>query len=313
MARVGVVVDSVCELPPEFQREHPLVTLPTRVQIGGRVFDDVRDPDEMARFYREHLANSHTAETAAVSAGEIEELFLQRLVIDYDYVLCMTTASARSPTYANAQKAALGILSRYQAVRAAAGVQGPFALRVMDTQNLFGAQGVLAAEALRLIAAGTEPARVREHVDALVDKAYCYLLPNSLYHIRNRAARKGDRSLGWLQYMVGSALDIKPLLRGHRNETLPVAKLRHFNEGAQRLFGFLGERLRAGLLVPVVCVSFAGPLESLHALPGYAEFSAAAAASGVRVHESQFGITAAIHVGEGSLSVGFCAPPHEFA
>jgi len=310
--RVGLVVDSACDLPQSYYRKNNIVVLPITVRQEGRTFVDVRDPDQTQMFYRQHLANASGGETSALGVDDIKRLFLDRLVIDYDFVFCLTIASARSPIYDNATKASFSILSDYKPIRAAAGHTTPFALRVVDTQNLFAAQGVLAVEVAKMIGNGDTPLRIRERIDALLPHLYGYMLPDNLFHLRARAAKKGDKSVGWLQYALGTALDIKALIRGYRNDTQPVAKLRHFQDGVKRCFQFLTERIRDGLLAPTICLSYAGDLEDLFKMPGYTQFAEYAAERGVAVHASMMSITGVVNVGEGALAFGFCAPEHEF-
>lgn len=310
--RIGLVVDSACDLPHEFCTEHGIVILPVTIHVGGEAFIDRRDPEATRDFYQRHLSNAAHAETAPLSVEQIRTLFLERLVLDYDFVFCLTVASARSPIFDNATQASLSILSEYKPVRARAGIQGPFALRVIDSQNLFAAQGVLAVEAARMIREGHTPHQIRERIDSLLPALYMYGLPNDLYHLRARAHKKGDKSVGWFKYAIGGLLDMKPVIRGHRNETASIASVHHFDKGAQRLFEFIIERIQAGLLAPTLCVSYTGDLEKLEAMPGYQELKAEAAKQGVAVYTSVASITACINVGEGALSIGFCAPEHEY-
>jgi DegV family protein with EDD domain len=310
--RVGLVVDSACDLSSSYLKDNGVVILPITIRNGTHAFVDVRDPSATREFYQQHLANSADSETAALSVDEIKRLFLDRLVIDYDFVFCLTIASGRSLIFEQATQASLSILSEYKPIRAAAGHPTPFALRVVDTQNLFAAQGVVTAEVVRMIRGGESPLRIRERLDALLPNLYGYMLPTNLFHLRARAAKKGDKSVGWLQYALGSALDIKPLIRGFRNVTEPVAKLRHYDEGAKRCFDFLIERMRAGLLTPTVCISYAGELDQLYRLPGYGRMAEFAADQGVELLTSVMSITGAVNVGEGALAFGFCAPAHVF-
>lgn len=310
--RVGLVVDSACDLAPSYFSDHGMVIMPITIHNGENTFVDVRDPTATRDFYAQHLAAAATCQTAPLAVDEIKRLFLDRLVIDYDFVFCLTLASSRSPVYEHATQASYSILSDYKPIRLAAGHSTPFALRVVDTQNLFAAQGVMAVEVAKMIQAGQAPVRIRERLDALLPHLWGYMLPSNLLHLRARAATKGDRSVGWFQYAVGSALDIKPLIRGHRNDTRPVAKLRHYEDGAQRCFKFLIERIEEGLLTPTVCMSYAGDLKELERLPGYEQMAAAAEAHKVELLTSTMSITGVINVGEGALSFGFCAPEHEF-
>lgn len=311
--RVGVVVDSACDLPKSFFEDNKFAILPITLRIGDHTFVDNRDAAVTLSFYREHFGErGQDAETAAFTVEQIRDLFLQRLVIEYDHVLVLTIASSRSPIYQNAQQAAHAILTSYKPVRQKAGQQGPFSVRVIDTQTLFAGQGVTAVEAVRLIKAGESANKVRERLEQLAPNTYGYMVPRDLYFLRARAQKKGDRSVGWLSAALGTALDIKPLLRGYRNETGAVAKLRGFEDGVKRLFDFVGERIKVGLMTPTLCLSYGGDLKDLEALPGYADLLKQARSYKVEVFTSVMSMTGAINVGEGAVAVGFAAEPHEF-
>jgi DegV family protein with EDD domain len=311
--RVGLVVDSACDLPKAFLDQHRVTLLPVTLRIGEHTFLDNRDAAVTQTFYREHFGQrSQDAETAPPAAGQIGELFLQRLVLEYDQLLVLTIAASRSPVHENATQAAHAILAACTTVRERAGLRGPFSLRVVDTQNLFAAQGVSVIEAARLARAGSGFDEILARVEAVVAATYGYLLPRDLQLLRERAQRKGDRSVGWLAATLGSALDIKPVVRGHRGETSVVGNVRGFEEGAKRLLDFAAQRVRGGLLTPALCVSYGGELKELEALPGYAELAAACRASKVELLASVMSMTGAINVGEGALALGFASEAHEF-
>jgi len=310
--RYGLVVDSACDLPTAFYRDTGTVVLPISVHVDGDVFVDDRNPAVTARFLAENLgARGHAAETEPYSAEEIRALFLERLVVDYDCVFCLTITSTRSPIHANASQASFSILKDYRPIRRAAGIEGPFLLRVIDTGNLFAAQGVTAVEAIRMIRAGETPGRIRERLESLAHETYGYMLPRDLYYLRARAQKKGDHSVGWLSAALGSALDIKPLLRGFRGTTGPVAKLRGFDAGARALFEYATGRVRAGLLTPTLCVSYGGDLDTMRALPGYASLRQVCEEHRVELFESVMSITGMINVGTGALTLGFASPEHD--
>jgi DegV family protein with EDD domain len=311
--RIGVVVDSACDLPKPFLDQHRFAILPITLKIGDHTFVDNRDPAVTGSFYREHFGQrGQDAETAPFTVEQIRDLFLQQLVLEYDHVLCLTIASSRSPIHQNVQQAAHAILTAYKPVRQKAGQHGPFTVRVVDTQTLFAGQAVTAVEAARLIKAGEGPNRIRERMETLAPNTYGYMLPRDLHFLRARAQKKGDRSVGWMAATLGSALDIKPVLRGWRGETGPVGKVRGFDEGARKLFEFAGQRIQAGLLTPTLCLSYGGELKELEALPGYSELMLACRTAKVEVFSSVMSMTGAINVGEGALALGFASDPHDF-
>ena len=160
--RIGLVVDSACDLPGDYLRRNGFTILPITVRIGDETREDQRDERETLEFLRTHVADRGAeAETAPFSVEQITDVFLKKLVIDYDYVFCMTITRTRSPIYDNALQASYAILNEYRPVRSAAGHDTPFALRVVDTQTLFAAQGITAVEAVRLVKAGEGAPKIR--------------------------------------------------------------------------------------------------------------------------------------------------------
>ncbi len=311
--RIGIVVDSACDLPTDFIKEHDIVLLPITVRIGEAVLADHREEDATLAFLNAHVATGGAeAETIPFSVNQIRDLFLQRLVIDYDHVFCLTITRTRSPIHDNALQASFAILNDYRPVRQAAGHNSPFALRVLDTQNLFAAQAVSAVEAVRLRDEGVSVAQMREQLEKLANNVHGYMITRDLYYIRARGRHKGDRSVSLFSAALGSALDIKPVLHGYRGETAPVAKIKGFDNAVQRLFDFVARRVAHGLMTPVVCVSYGGPLDELRALPGYAGLRNACEAKSVQLLESVMSLTGMVNVGKGAVTIGFADEPHTF-
>lgn len=306
--RIGIVVDSACDLPLEFLQANDIGVLPITVRIGEAVLADRRDPQVTLEFLESHVASGGaTAETTPFSVQQIRELFLDRLVVDYDYVFCLTITRTRSPIHDNAQQASFAILSEYRPVREAAGHTTPFALRVIDTQSLFAGQGITAVEAVRLRAADTPPPAIRTRLEQLAQNTHAYLVPPDLHYLRARTRAKGDRSVGLLSATLGTALDIKPILRGYRGETGPVAKVKGYDAAVEKLFAFAAARVRAGLMTPTLCLSYGGPLEQMRVLPGYEALRASCAEHGVEVFEAIMSLTGMVNVGKGALALGFAA------
>ena len=311
--RMGIAIDAAIDLPASFLEEHRITVMPIRIQLDGKTFQDDRDPQEIARFLAQGLGSrGHAAETAPESVENVQKLFLERLALAYDAVFCLTTSRTRSAIHDHVTRASFGVLKNYHAARAAAGIGGPFLLRVIDTRNLFAGAAPLVVEATRLIAASHAVPAIRERLEALAGQLYGYLLPHGdLHFLRARARKKGDHSVGLLSAMLGSALDLKPLIRAHRGDTVPVAKVRGFEAGCGMLLDYLARRVRAGLLVPAVCISYGGDLAELPRLRGYADLQQACAERGVALLEAPMSLTGMVNAGVGALAVGFAAEEHE--
>ena len=311
--RIGLVVDSACDLPLEYLQKNDITVLPITVRIGEAVLADQRNEEATLEFLHTQIAQRGAeAETMPFTVQQIQDLFLKRLVIDYDYVFCMTITRTRSPIFDNAQQASFAILNDYRPVRTAAGHDTPFALRVIDTQNLFSAQGIMAVEAVRLRDAGEGAPKIRARLENLALYTQGYLVPRDLYYLRNRARTKGDRSVSLLSAALGSALDIKPILHCNRGETAPAAKIKGFDLAVRKLFDFAIKRVASGLMTPTLCLSYGGELAEMRALPGYDDLRAACTQHNVELFESVMSLTGMVNVGKGALVVGFAAESVKF-
>lgn len=306
--RIGLMVDATCDLPRKFIDDHQIIIMPITIRIDEHTFVDVHDPVATEGYYQGEVGKrGHVAETAPLSVDEIRELFLGKLVLDYDAVFCLTVTTTRSPIFANATQASFGILGSYRPIRQAAGNNSPFLMRVVDSKSLFAGQGISAIEATRLIAADTGPGPIRERLAEVADHTWAYMLPRDLHYLRARARKKGDRSVGLLSATLGTALDIKPVLQCFQGETKPVAKARGFEQGAEMLFGHAARAVERGLLVPAMCVSYGGDLAELEALPGYRGLVDTCSEAGVSLYQSAMSITGMVNVGTGAVALGYAA------
>ena len=300
--RIGLVVDSACDLPGSFIERNRIEILPITVKIGEAVLADHRNEQATLEFLHSHVASRGAeAETMPFSVNQIRDLFLRKLVIDYDYVFCLTITKTRSPIHDNAMQASFVILNDYRPMRSAAG-----------HSSLFAGQAVTAVEAVRMIEAGEGVAKIRARLDNLAINTHAYMVPRDLMYLRSRAKTKGDKSVSLFSATLGSALDIKPVLYCNRGETKPVAKIRGFDTAVRRLFAFASERVTAGLMTPTLCMSYGGELEEMRLLPGYTELIDVCRTHGVEVFESVMSLTGMVNVGKGSMVIAFAAEAHEF-
>ena len=307
--RIGLVVDSACDLPLEYIQQNELTLLPITVRIGDAVLADQRNQEATLEFLENKSEELMAqAETQPFTVQQVQDLFLKKLVIDYDYVFCMTITKSRSPIFENTQQASFAILNDYKGPRTAAGINTPFALRVIDTQSVFAGQAIAAVEAVRLRDAQEGAPKMRARIEQIALGTQTYMVPRDLNYLRARTRHRGDRSVSFLSATLGSALDIKPVLHCNRGETGPVAKVKGFDNAAEKLFTFAARRVRDGkLLTPTLALSYGGPLEEMRRLPGYAELVETCRAHRVEVFESLMSLTGMVNVGKGSLTLGFAS------
>ncbi len=309
--QIGLVVDSACDLPLSFLREHNVEIMPITLRFGDDRYVDKRDPEATTQFYEQLIPEQGLrAETEPFSINEIRDLFLDRLVTRFDRVLVVAIASSRSEIFNNATRASFAILSGYRKRREAAGIEGNFMLRVLDSGQLFTGEGVLVWELLRWLQSQSDP-----HFDALQRYAeefkknvYAYAIPQDLFYLRARARQRGDRSVGWLQFQMGSMLDIKPIVEAHDGDTHPIGKVRHFETAVDQVMTRAIERIESKrLLSPVIVMSYAGSVSEIRKFPMYQRLKVRAAEASVTLLESPMSTTAGIYLGPGAFALGYAA------
>lgn len=310
--RIGVVVDSTCDLPESFFQAHNIRVLPISIRLGDDLLVDERDAEATRRFHIEQLGKKGaTAESVPYSIDRIQSVFLERLVIDYDLVFCITVSSKHSPIFDNATGASFGILKHYREVRAAAGVPGPFSMRVLDSKTLFAGTGVLVAEAAELIARDVHPNQIRLRIDEMIPKVCGYMVPADLGYVRDRGFKKGTRksladSMRGLGLTVGSALSMHPVIRVHGDEENPATVNRSYEKSVRRMLEHVAERIVTGKVISSsVCLSYAGDVRQVPGMPGYAELEKAAREHDVALHLATMSVTGAVNVGPGCLFIAY--------
>ncbi|WP_044873568.1 DegV family protein [Pseudomonas sp. LFM046] len=318
--RIGLVVDATCDLPQDFLQKHRIPVLPIRIHLAGQSLMDRRVPQATQAFYRDLLPKVGSEDRSEpLQVAEMQEWFLETLVTRFDQVLCLTLSAQRSLIFEHATQASFGLLQRYRERRAAAGVAGHFAMRVLDGGNIFAGTAVLAAEAIRLIGDGAHPNSLRARLEQLSGQVCTFLVPDDLGHLRRRGFRKGERG-GLIDHLrgaalgLGSLLDVKPVISVQQGEDKPVSLAPSFDKAAEKLLAHARARVLAGdLLAPQLCMSFAGELSQVRDLPGFAELEAACGERGVTLHLAMLSPTGAINLGPGALSLAFAAPPVGFS
>jgi fatty acid-binding protein DegV len=144
-------------------------------------------------------------------------------------------------------------------------------------------------------------------LEVLRNKVYAYLIPRDLYFVHARGKKKGEKSISWLSYKIGSMMDVKPIIEAHRGETQVIGKATGFDASLKKLLEHAMRQIKQGLATPVVAISYAGDLRDMDGNPLINQFIQYAERHDIQVLISVMSVTAAINVGAGSLSLAFAA------
>jgi len=316
MQETAILADAACDMPRAMMDALGVRTIPFRIRAGDRFVVDTRDEEALPDLYQQYLVGKqdHYAESIPLVERELEDHLLKHVVAGCDRAILLTIASTRSKFYANATGAVVGTVARSFKLRKDAGRSGLFDLTVIDTGAIGPGQALIVREAARMLADGAGAAAVSHAVEnRLRDAAHMFLIPNELLYMYTRAKQKGENSITWSRYMLGSAFNIRPVIHMHQGETEAIAKARGREDGIRRLLAHAETCVRTGrLLTPAVSAAYAGDPAEVRGWPAWRSLAAAAKRGGVELMLAPMSLTVALNVGAGAFGLSYlseAAPP----
>ena len=204
MKRVVVVTDSNATVPKALVQELDIRVVPIWLNLDGRSYRDGVDltPDE---FYRLLRANKHVPTTSAPSVGEFLRV----------YAAAAQDSAGVVAIHLPPQLSAIHDI----AVLASQLVDGA-PVRVVNSHSATMAQGFVVLEAARAAAAGADLDAVADRAKEIAAKVRFFATLETLEYLH-----RGGR-IGGAAALVGSALQIKPILHLVDGRVEPFAKPR---------------------------------------------------------------------------------------
>jgi DegV family protein with EDD domain len=233
MARVGLVVDSTCDLTPEWLEAHDVTMVPLTVLFGTESYLDWIElrPDE---FYKKLEAYSGLPKTSQPSPAAFAEAYAKLAEQGTQEIVSIHLSGPLSGTVQSATLAA---------------ASAPVPVHVVDTHKVTQGTAMALLEAMAARDAGSsgeEVARVARH--AAENTRLFFLLDTLDYLV------KGGRA-GKAQALAASLLNIKPVLEVNADGIIePFKKVRGERQAIQALVDTVVEdasrlgRLKLGLL-----------------------------------------------------------------
>ena len=307
--RIGIVVDSACDLPADFITAHGIRIAPIMVRIGERYIQDVRDAATTHAFFDAELSgqSSDHAQTIPTSGEEFQRLVLSEMATEYDVIYVLTISSTRSEIFRNIRAAAGALAQQAVNMRYAKGIKSLLQVKVVDSRTLFAGQGAQVIHLVELIRSLADPAQIDAAIDKLVARTLGFMVPDDLKYLYTRAKAKNDRSINLVSYTLGSLLNVKPIIRAAHGETEAWAKVRSYDAAIERLSELFDEVASQQAMEPILNVSYGGPLEQLQTIKAYQALKRQMAERSVAIYESHMSLTAGINVGRGAMAFGMVA------
>jgi DegV family protein with EDD domain len=213
MPTVHLVCDSTADLDPAFRAAHTVRVVPLKVIFGDQTFNDGVDISAEA-FYKRLAAPGPFPRTSQPTPGEFEAVF-RELGADGGAIVCTTISADLSGTYASATQARAALPD--------------LDIRVIDTRSVAVGHYAAVREAVRVIEAGGDADKVVAAVAAVGSTDRVLFTVETLEFLR-----RGGR-IGGARAMLGSMLDIKPILEIREGIIEPVGRVRTYPRALDRV------------------------------------------------------------------------------
>ena len=214
---VRVVVDSTSDIPHDRAQALGIEIAPLVVLFGDEEFRDGIDltGDE---FYRKLTSTPVTPTTSAPSVGTFQEAYRKVISEGADAILEISLASKLSATYGNAMQAA-------RTVSAETGVP----IEVIDSGTVSGGFGMPAEIVAREAQQGASLEQLKAHAQSMLSRVRLYAALDTLEYLK-----RGGR-IGGARALLGSLLNVKPLVEVREGQVLPVENVRTRSKAQERV------------------------------------------------------------------------------
>lgn len=219
--RVRVVTDSTSDIPEDIARQLDITIVPANIQFADRSFQDGVDLSR-DEFYRRLVLGPDLPTTSAPAAG----IFAQT----YRDVAALSTAAGQPLEGVVAVHLASRLSGLFNSARLGAEEVTDTQVRLVDSQQVSMGTGLLAIVAARAAQAGLGLDEIVALVEARVPRVRLLALLDTLDYVR-RSGR-----LGRARWLLGTLLNIKPIIEVRHGEVLPPVELvRTRGHGLERL------------------------------------------------------------------------------
>jgi DegV family protein with EDD domain len=280
-SRIRVVTDTTAVLPQDYLQAHHVESVPQIILFGEESFQEEYEIS-YAEFVRRLKTSGKLPKTAAPPPGLMIEAYRRQLA-QADTILSVHPSTDVSGTVRSAQTAKDEAFPNAD-------------IRILDTRTLAGNLAAMVMDAVEWAESRVSADEIMNRLQAMIPRARIYFLVATLEYLQ-----KGGR-IGGAQALIGSVLQIKPILQLQAGRVEPFEKVRTHHMAVERLRE-LGYQECPRTPAAHLCVMNADQVEMANKLAR--EFETKLGFRQVPVYNMGASITT--HGGPGILAVGFFA------
>jgi len=220
MGKVAIVTDSTAFLEPSVAQELQINVIPLNVHLGDETLREGIDITSEAFFQRLEQGGV-VPRTSPPSVRSFEQLYAN-LHARTDEILSIHISGRLSQTLNHAQRGADSLLGRCS-------------IAVVDSMTTSLGLGILAEASARAAQQGADLEEVVRLVRGMIPHIYTVFYVDQMDYLE-----RGNR-IGRAQAILGTMLNVKPLLFVEDGEIIPLEKVRTHDKAVEKLFEFVAE------------------------------------------------------------------------
>ncbi|MGN7286045.1 DegV family protein [Shouchella rhizosphaerae] len=279
MGKTAVLTDSTAYLDKQTLEELGIYTIPLSVIFSGKNYREEIDLSTAA-FYEKLSTEEALPTTSQPAIGMFTELLQELKEEGYTDVVSVHLSTKISGTFQTA-------------LSAGEMVEG-ITLHGVDSEISCAPQGFLARTAAKLALEGTPPENIVTELEKIKAQIRAYFVVHDLHHLR-----RGGR-LNSAQALIGSMLQIKPILHMEEGLIVPYAKVRTEKKAINHILDMLFDDLAAGNVNEVSVIHANNRAKAMQLKEKIAEQHPS-----TMIQISYFGPVIGTHLGSGSLGVSW--------
>ncbi|MDT3765041.1 DegV family protein [Priestia filamentosa] len=276
--KTAIIVDSTAYIPKSLREEKNIYSIPLSI-----IFDDKQYREEenitAEEFYEKVKQEKIFPTTSQPPIGEIVEL-LKEIAVNYDEAVFITLSS--------------GISGTYQTVQSAGRMVEGLTVYPYDSEISCMVEGFYALEGADMAARGKSATEIVKRFDEMKPFIRAYFIVDDLSHLQ-----RGGR-LSAAQALIGSVLQVKPILHFEDTKIVPFEKIRTRKKALKRVLELFHEDAFQGVPIEATVIHANRPQEAEELCKEIENKY-----PNVNVNISYFGPVIGTHLGEGALGLGW--------
>jgi DegV family protein with EDD domain len=276
MKKIAWITDSTCYIEPQYAKQNHIFIIPMSVSFDHETYRDGVEITE-EEFYQKLTSSRSLPKSSQPAIGDLVTLY-EELKKEYDMGIAIHVSSELSGT-ASASKQAADIAG--------------FPLELVDSKLISLPMSYMITKGQEMILQGVHPTDVANKLRIMYKTNQLFVMIGSLEQLH-----KGGR-VSAIQLMMGSLLQIKPILTFQEGKIVPHEKVRSKKKALSFMVSHLQSDIEQGSNVQTVFVlEGMAPQESL-----YIQEQLRSLFPDINIVSGPLGSAIGVHAGAGTIAL----------